>query len=127
MRHISMGIQRTQYSCPPVCPSECLSSMGRPSSRIGEKQDAAMGNLSFAVEAADLNELVSAHKSALAMEFSRSGQEVAARRNLLAYRAKSKREALDKLIYVSAFLICTKATLESDELTHLLTTVDWSD
>lgn len=86
-----------------------------------------MGNLSFAIEASDLNELVSAHKSALAMEFSRSGQEVAARRNLLAYRAKSKREALEKLIYVSAFLICTKATLESDELTHLLTTVDLSD
>lgn len=76
---------------------------------------------------ARLNELVSAHESALAMEFSRSGQEVAARRNLLAYRAKSKREALDKLIYVSAFLICTKATLESDELTHLLATVDLSD
>jgi hypothetical protein len=98
-----------------------------PSSGVVENEDVAIGNLSPAVGSGELNELIRAHKSTLAFGSFLPGYEIAARRQLLIYRVKSKKEALDKLSYVTAFLLYAKAALEEEELVDLLATVELSD
>ncbi len=98
-----------------------------PSSGAIENEDVAMGNLSLAVGSGELNELIRAHKSTLAFGSFLPGREIAAWRQLLMYRVKSKKEALDKLSYVTAFLVYAKAALGEAELADLLATVELSD
>lgn len=50
--------------------------------------------------------------------------EVSARRNIIEHKPADRREAMGKLIYISAFLIASQVTLEESEKATILYSVD---
>jgi hypothetical protein len=50
--------------------------------------------------------------------------EASARRNIIEYKPVDHREAMGKLIYISAFLIASQLTLEESEKATILYSVD---
>ena len=50
--------------------------------------------------------------------------EASAQRNIIEHKPADRREAMGKLIYISAFLIASQATLEESERATILFSVD---